>query len=510
MIRAVLDAVMVDVGGTLVQEAAPGTSVSDLVVNPLPTVKEDLARIAAEVPIIAVTNTSMMLEADVLGLLGQAGLAQYMVGAVTSAEVGKAKPDPAPVRVALERLGEAGQSPDRVLFIGDLPTDEAAARGAGVHYANVTDRGVLDTVVRWIEARAGSTFRRAASAVTPPDAVASQAAGDLHLNLTKPAGSLGRLEVLGARLAGVAGTCPPPLPLPCALAVFAGDHGVVDEGVTPWPQAVTGQMVANLASGGAAASVLARQLGVELHIVDVGVAGPPVVGSSPRGVLCRRVASGSANLALGPAMTTVQAAVALDVGVEVAHRLIDDGAACLLTGDMGIGNTTPSAALISSITGLPADQVTGRGTGIDDTRLRLKIQVVRDAVSRSAGRDSVELLADIGGLEIAALAGFIVGGAAGRVPVILDGVITVAAALMAEMLVPGVAAYCIASHRSVEPGATAGLDHLGLDPLMDLGLRLGEGTGALMALPLVEAAARLLGEMATFESAGVSQTPSAG
>lgn len=330
------------------------------------------------------------------------------------------------------------------------------------------------------------------------------AAASAHLDsLTKPVGSLGRLESLAVQLAGIAGVSPPPVPTQPAVAVFAGDHGVLAEGVTPWPQEVTGQMVANFCAGGAAINVLARQVGARVVVVDVGVAGPVV---SYAGLIEARVAPGTANLADGPAMTPAQVASALDVGASVARTLIGDGADCLVTGDMGIGNTTPSAALIAALTGRPVVSVTGRGTGIDDERLARKVAVIERAVARIApSADPLTVLAEVGGLEIAALTGFIVAAASARVPVIVDGVIAGAALLVASRLDARVLPYVIAGHRSVEPGATAVLAELGLEPVLDLGLRLGEGTGACLAFPVVQAAALVLNEMATFDSAGVTE-----
>ena len=348
----------------------------------------------------------------------------------------------------------------------------------------------------------GERFASAAAAVRPPDSAAAREAAELHDRLTKPRGSLGRLEALGIQLAGLAGACPPPVPAPATVCVFAGDHGVLAEGVTPWPQEVTAQMVANFATGGAAINVLARHAGVEVLVVDVGVASPLPAGE---GVIDRRVRPGTANLAVEPAMTVDEVRQALDVGVEMAGLAIDRGARCLLTGDMGIGNTTPSAALLAAFTGGSPAEVTGRGTGIDDATLARKVAVVEGALARLApDADPLTVLREVGGLEIAALAGYIVAGAAAGVPVLVDGVIAVAALVVADALVPGTAAWAIAGHRSVEPGATAGLRHLGLEPVLDLELRLGEGTGAVLALGVVQAAAKVLGEMATFDSAGVA------
>ena len=344
-------------------------------------------------------------------------------------------------------------------------------------------------------------FAEAAASVAPVDRAAAAAARERHGRLTKPPGSLGRLEDAGARLSAVARRCPPPVPEPASVAVFAADHGVLAEGVSPWPQEVTGQMVANFAAGGAAVNVLARHVGASVTVVDVGVATDLTAAD---GVERRTVRRGTANLAAGPAMSQEEATQALDVGADVAARLVAGGARCLLTGDMGIGNTTPSAALIAAFTGRPAAEVTGRGTGIDDGRLALKRTIVASAAARVRGLPAQAVLASVGGLEIAALAGYIVGGAAGGVPVLLDGVIACAAALTATALVPDCAGYLFAGHRSSEPGATVALAHLGLEPILDLDLRLGEGTGACLALPVLQAAAKVLAEMATFASAGVA------
>ena len=348
-------------------------------------------------------------------------------------------------------------------------------------------------------------FDGAAAAVGDLDEAAARAAAEHHERLTKPRGSLGRVESIGLRLAGIAGSSPPPLPAPAAVAVFAGDHGVLAEGVTPWPQDVTAQMVQNFTAGGAAINVLARQVGARVVVVDVGVAAE--LDAAP-GLERRKVRSGTGNLAREPAMTIDEARRALDVGVEVAVRLVADGAACLVTGDMGIGNTTPSAALVAAFTGCGAAEVTGRGTGIDDPTLARKVGAVDAALARTPNRDDpLAVLASLGGLEIAALTGFVVGGAAARVPVVVDGVIADAALLTAAQLVPRAVHFCFAGHRSTEPAARVVLDTLGLAPIIDLDLRLGEGTGACLALPVLEAAARILGEMATFDAAGVTDKP---
>jgi nicotinate-nucleotide--dimethylbenzimidazole phosphoribosyltransferase len=355
-----------------------------------------------------------------------------------------------------------------------------------------------------LAARVGA-FRAARLLQAPLDADAQRRAKEHQLRLTKPPGSLGWLEAVGTQLAGIAAAVPPPPPRPAVVAVFAGDHGVHAQGVSPWPQDVTAQMVGNFVAGGAAINVLARQAGADVVVVDVGVASALPEGSD---LLVRKVRAATADLSLGPAMTTDEARQALDVGADVAARLVRQGARCLVTGDMGIANTTPAAALIAALTDRPASGVTGRGTGIDDDRLRRKTALVSAAADRAQARhgtDALEILAEVGGLEHAALAGFVAGATALQVPVVVDGVISASALLVASRLVPGVEHGVIAGHRSVEPGASAVLGELGLRPMIDLDLRLGEGTGAALALPLVEAAARVLAEMATFDEAGVTE-----
>jgi nicotinate-nucleotide--dimethylbenzimidazole phosphoribosyltransferase len=339
----------------------------------------------------------------------------------------------------------------------------------------------------------------------PLDVDAQRRAEQHQLRLTKPPGSLGWLEAVGSQLAAIAAAVPPPTPRPAAVAVFAGDHGVHAQGVSPWPQEVTAQMVGNFLAGGAAINVLARQAGADVVVVDVGVASAlPEVPD----LLVRKVRAATADLSLGPAMTIDEARQALDVGAEVAAHLVRQGARCLVTGDMGIANTTPAAALIAALIDRPASGVTGRGTGIDDDRFRRKTALVAAAADRARARhgaDALATLAEVGGLEHAAVAGFVAGATALQVPVVIDGVISASGLLVASRLVPGVEDGVIAGHRSVEPGASAVLGELGLRPMIDLDLRLGEGTGAALALPLVEAAARVLAEMATFDEAGVTE-----
>lgn len=346
-------------------------------------------------------------------------------------------------------------------------------------------------------------LQAALDAIHPVSDGALRLAEQRQLELTKPPGSLGHLETIGNRLAAIAGVCPPPIPEPAVVGLFAGDHGVCAQGVSPWPQEVTVQMMLNIASGGAAINVLAQQAGASVLVTDVGVAGDvPAHG----GVRSRRVRPGTADFTQAPAMSLDEALAAVEIGIVTASEAIDGGARILLTGEMGIGNTTPASALIAVFVGADVATVTGRGAGADDATLDRKVEVIDRALALHTPDpgDALGVLAAVGGLEHAALAGFILGAAARRVPVILDGVIACSAACAAVAFKDEVRGYLISGHAGAEPGIQAAVAHLGLRPLVDLELRLGEGSGAALALPMVQAAARILGDMATFADAGIS------
>jgi nicotinate-nucleotide--dimethylbenzimidazole phosphoribosyltransferase len=338
--------------------------------------------------------------------------------------------------------------------------------------------------------------------IREPDAAFAAETQRLLDAKTKPPGSLGRLEELACRFAAIRGDASAAPPRK-ALVVMGADHGVAEELVSAYPQEVTAQMLLNFARGGAAINVLARQAGARVVVVDMGVKGalPPV----PE-IRSERVAGGTQNFTRGPAMSRAQAVQALEAGIRIAGELAADGVTLLGTGDMGIGNTTASSALAAAFTGAPPEEVAGRGTGVDDEGLRRKIDVVRRALAlhRPDPDDGVGTLAQLGGFEIAGLAGVVLGAVAARVPVVVDGFICSAAALAATRIAPAAAASLIASHRSVEAGHRAVLKAIGQHPLLDLDLRLGEGTGAVLAMNLVDAALAIVREMATFVSAGVT------
>ena len=341
-------------------------------------------------------------------------------------------------------------------------------------------------------------FRDAIVAPAPESGAAAQRHLDL---LTKPPGSLGRLEELARRLVEIRGGRAPAVDCP-VIFTFAADHGVVEEGVSAYPQAVTAQMVENFLRGGAGVNVLARQARARVVVADFGVATPLPVRE---GLVSCRVGGGTKNIAREAAMTREQAVRAIEAGAALAEDAIAGGADLLGLGEMGIGNTTAASAVTAVVTGARVADVTGRGTGIDDATWRRKVDAVRRAleVNRPDPDDGVDVLARVGGFEIGGLAGVALAGAAHRLPVVLDGFVATAGGLIASAIAPAARHYLLASHRSVEPGHAVALGHLGLAPYLDLGMRLGEGTGAAVFIHLARAAVHIYTEMATFKSAGV-------
>ncbi len=322
-------------------------------------------------------------------------------------------------------------------------------------------------------------------------------------NKTKPLGSLGRIEDFGRRVAAICGSLTPDLAKK-VIFTFAGDHGVVAEGVSAFPKEVTPQMVFNFLNGGAGVNVLARHAGAEVRVVDMGVDFD--FGAVP-GLIDRKIARGTKNLAKEPAMSREEAVAALEAGIMLALDAKAEGVTLLGTGDMGIGNTTPSSAIIAAFSGIPVRELTHRGTGINDEALERKILAIEHglSVNRPDPADPLDVLAKVGGFEIAGIAGLVLGAAAAGIPVVIDGFISTAGALIASELHPSVKEYIFAAHKSVEVGHTFMLERLDAEPILDLQLRLGEGTGAALAMTLIEAGAKVLCEMASFEEAGVSE-----
>ncbi|MFC1936324.1 nicotinate-nucleotide--dimethylbenzimidazole phosphoribosyltransferase [Chloroflexota bacterium] len=338
--------------------------------------------------------------------------------------------------------------------------------------------------------------------IKPIDLNAFQAAEERQNILTKPPGSLGKLEEISIKLAGITGEVTPKIEKK-AVVVMAGDHGVVAEGVSAYPSEVTPQMVMNMLGGGAAINVLANYIGADVLLVDIGV---EFDFEPTPGLIDKKVRKGTSNIASGPAMSEEETLQAIFAGVSVIEQKISEGLHLVATGDMGIGNTTPSAAIASAITGKPAFEIVGRGTGVDDEGLKHKISVVERAIEINEvdKEDGLDVLAKVGGFEIGGLTGVILGAAANGVPVVVDGFISTAAAMIAVVICPLVKDYLFAGHCSQELGHKIMLESLELDPILDLDFRLGEGTGAVLAMCVIEAASRVISEMATFSEAGVS------
>ncbi|MCZ0928524.1 nicotinate-nucleotide--dimethylbenzimidazole phosphoribosyltransferase [Vreelandella janggokensis] len=341
--------------------------------------------------------------------------------------------------------------------------------------------------------------------IVPVDACAGERARAYLDTLTKPPGSLGKLEALAVQLSSITGELMPRVTPPGVL-VFAADHGVAAEGVSAFPQAVTAQMVANFASGGAAINVFARQIDAHVEIVDVGVAS----NLTMHGVTHAKVRQGTANMALENAMQPEEAQAAIEVGVAAVERARQAGAKCLIVGEMGIANTTASSAMLAVLAGTPVAQAVGAGTGINSVQQAHKVAVIERAIqARQADPDDpLDVLAKLGGLEIAAMVGAYLAAAVHRLPAVVDGFIATVAALVACRLCPAVRGYLVFGHRSEEPGHATALEALDAQPLLALGMRLGEGSGAALAFPLLQAAAGMLNEMATFADAGVSDNNS--
>ena len=349
-------------------------------------------------------------------------------------------------------------------------------------------------------------IKEAIDRIEPLDEAAMQSARARQSTLTKPLRSLGVLEDLSVKVAGITRNQMPEIKEKVIITA-AGDHGVADEGVSAYPREVTAQMIYNFLRGGAAINVLARHIGARVVVVDMGVAADIAIKSRTGNFVDKKIGYGTANMTKGPSMSYEDAERSIEAGIEVLEHEIEKGVSIVGVGDMGIGNTTPSSAIVAFITGAPVERVTGRGTGLDDGGLESKIKTIKKAIelNKPDRGDAIDILAKIGGFEIGGMAGVMLAAGAHRIPVVVDGFISGAAALITYELSPKIRDYLIASHLSVEAGHRAILDHLGIEPLFNLNMRLGEGTGAALGISLVEASCKILREMATFEEAGVSE-----
>ncbi len=482
------DCVLFDLGNTLIKQENPGTPYETLSVQILPGVQNLLNLLKGRVKLGIVSNTQTITAAEIEHKLSTVGLEKYFDLIIATAELGKHKPDPAPISAAIQQLKTTAE---RTLYVGDVESDMAATLAAGAHFT-YTGPDAYAAVHQYL-LHSDSAFDRAINTQSIFSVEHCEAVQKEFDGLAKPVGSLGKLEKVAAKIAGIAHTHAPTVD-PAAIALFGADHGIAsDDSVTPWPQAITGLMLEVMGENKAAVSVFADVADVFLQIINVGA----LSDSQSAHVRNVRVASGTHNIRTQDAMSHTVALAALEVGAQCAERLIAGGSRTLLTGEVGIGNTTPSAALIARLTDSTAQQVTGRGSGIDDETFERKVMIVQQLIEKTEDvKEPIQLLVQIGGIEIAALVGYILRAASLQVPVVLDGVITLAAATVAKLFNPDIAQFLIAGHASSEPGSRIALDHLDLDPILNLELRLGEGTGALLALPIIRASCRGLSQMA--------------
>lgn len=471
------DAILFDCGNTLVAQSNPGTPVDELIAQPLNGVLSALEQFKDKFLLGIVSNTTSINEETLRSLLSPVGLSELFQVVIATAEFGVHKPHPGPLIEAASRLGVDAA---RCLYVGDSEIDSIAATAAGMSFCYAGPD--LEWCLVRFSALIGNQYE--ISCVTQREnqrnfAVQCQETFD---SLAKPPSSLGRLETVLCQIAAVQRVSPPLID-PVGGAVFVADHGVAEgNAVTPWPWTISRDIARLMAEGKATGAVFASSSDVYLEVIDVGLA----TGPTPAGVRNERVRSGTSDLRFGAAMDSADMHAALNVGAEAAARLIGGGSRLLCVGEVGIGNTTSAAALISWCTGLDPLTATGRGSGIPDDTLVSKQKVVVDAVNALGDvTDGYRALQQIGGLEIAAMTGFLIAAASLGVPVVLDGVITLAAACIGENLVPGLSQSLIASHHSTEPATKAALTYLGLEPLVDLSMRLGEGTGSFLVVPML-------------------------
>ena len=488
LVKARFDCVLFDLGNTLIKQENPGVPYESLAVELLPGVEQLLKELHGQVKLGIVSNTQTITAADIKKKLATVGIDQFFDVVIATGELGIHKPDPAPIRSAIKAVDVKAE---RTIYIGDVETDLQAAHAAGAAFA-YTGPDICKSVHQYL-LHSESAFDRALHTQPTFSQAHADAVQKEFDGLAKPVASLGKLEKVAAQIAGITHSHTPIVD-PAAIAVFGGDHGIAtDDSVTPWPQAITGMMLEVMGDNKAAVSVLADVADVYCQYINIGA----VSDSKSRTVRNERVKSGTQDIRTDAAMTREEAIAAMNVGAQTAERLIAGGSRSLCTGEVGIGNTTPSAALIAHFVKANAQEVTGRGSGIDDETYGRKVEIVEQLITKTKSTtDPIDVLAQIGGLEIAALTGYILRATSLQVPVVLDGVITLAAAVVANAIKPKTTVFLIAAHCSSEPGSTIALKHLGLNPLLDLDLRLGEGTGALLSIPIIRSACQALSRMA--------------
>ena len=482
------DCVLFDLGNTLIKQENPGTPHESLAVELLPGVEQLLKELKGNVRIGIVSNTQSITATEIKKKLATVGIEHYFDVVIATADIGIHKPDPAPITAAIKALAV---KPERTIYIGDIETDLQAARAAGTEFA-YTGPDIYKSVHQYLLHSDSALDRAIHTQPTFSEAHAVAVKKEFDA-LAKPVGSLGKLETVGAQIAGITHSYTPTVD-PAAIAVFGADHAIAaDESVTPWPQAITGMMLEVMGENKAAVSVLAEVADVYCQYINVGT----LSDSASKAVRNERVTSGTKNIRNTDAMTYQEVIAAMNVGAQTAERLIAGGSRSLCTGEVGIGNTTASAALIAHFAQASAQNVTGRGSGIDDATYVRKVEIVAQLITKTKNEvDPIKVLAQIGGFEIAALTGYILRATSLQIPVVLDGVITLAAATVANAIKPNTTKFLIAGHCSSEPGSTIALKHLGLNPILALDLRLGEGTGALLSIPIIRSACQVISKMA--------------
>jgi nicotinate-nucleotide--dimethylbenzimidazole phosphoribosyltransferase len=485
-VLAKYEAVIFDVGNTLLLQNNPGLSSEELKIEILPGVVDLLNTLKNKKRLAVVSNSKLLNSSEILEKLNEVGLGYFFELCISSLDIGEEKPSPLPLITALHKMN---LSPDKAIYVGDVETDKQAAELAGMDFL-FTSTNILEAFTHFnIDSK--SAWIRALLANIDNNLGAAEITQKRINELIKPIGSLGKLESLAVKISAITGE--DPKVDPAAVCVFVADHGVAkDESVTPWPQKITSLMSDVISDGKAGISSIAQSSDVYIEVVNVGTVEKPkstTVKNYP-------IAQGTKDFRIQPAMSSDQLIAALEIGAQSAERLVAGGSRALCTGEVGIGNTTSAAILIATFCSAESNQVTGYGSGIPEDIFQSKLNIVTSVLNQSKLlSDPLEILAKYGGFEIAALVGFIIRAATLKVPIILDGVITLAAAVAANKIRPGITSNLIAGHCSAEPASAIAIKYLQLDPILDLDLRLGEGTGAVLAIPIIRAACNITKSM---------------
>ena len=478
-VLAKYDAVIFDVGNTLLLQNNPGLSSEELKIEILPGVVDLLNSLKNKKRLAVVSNSKLLSSTEILQKLNEVGIGHFFELCISSLDIGEEKPSPLPLLAALTKMNLA---PEKTIYIGDVETDKQAAESAGMDFL-YTSTNIVEAFAHF-NLDSKSAWTRALLANIENHHTAAERTQNRINELIKPVGSLGKLESIAVKISAITGKDPEVDP--AAVCVFVADHGIAkDESVTPWPQKITSLMSDVISDGKAGISTIAYSSDVYIEVINVGTI------EKPKSLKVKNypVAEGTKDFRIQPAMSSDQLLAALEIGAQSAERLVAGGSRTLCTGEVGIGNTTSSAILIGSFCIAGSSQVTGYGSGIPEDIFQSKLNVVSDALNQSKLiTEPMEILAKYGGFEIAALVGFIIRAATLKVPVILDGVITLAAAVTANKIRPGIVDNLIAGHCSAEPASVIAIKYLQLDPILDLNLRLGEGTGAVLAIPIIRAA----------------------